>query len=183
MKRYRLIATLWTLVLAASIAAGAAAADNTGILGTWKYQKPCVEADGTSLIGKVGKPIAKKKLVKKIDKAFKKIKLDKRWQSFALTSDGTWEMVVLQQKLRGDYSYDPDTESLVLKCYGIPIKGHAWSKDDRLYVTFDADKLIAVLGFIGGLSRSDKLKELDKLIDNYENVRVGFEFKRVVNEV
>ncbi|MBP5560859.1 MAG: DUF4923 family protein [Muribaculaceae bacterium] len=183
MKRYRIYATLWTLVLAAAFTLGAAAADSNGIIGSWKYQKPCVEADGTSLVGKVGKPIAKKKLSKKIDKAFKKIKLDKRWQSFTLNSDDTWEMVILRQKLTGSYSYDPDTESLVLKFYGVPVRGHAWSKGDRLYVTFDADKLIAVLGFIGGISHSDSLKEIDKLIDNYVNVRVGFEFKRLVSEV
>ncbi len=173
MKHYRLIATLWALVLAC----GFAVAAESDITGTWKYQKPCVEADGTTLMGKVGKPIAKKKLAKKIDKAFKKIKLDKRWQSFSLSADGTWEMVVLRQQLPGNSTYDSESETLVLKFYGFPVRGHAWTKGDRLYVTFAADKLIAVLNVIGGISHSDKLKELDKLVDNYENVKVGFELK------
>jgi len=175
MKHYRFVATLWALMLIWSIAG---AAENN-IVGSWKYEKPCVEADGTTLIAKVGKSIAKKKLVKKLDKAYKKVKLDKRWQSFTLNDDGTWQMVVVQQTIKGNYTYNPDDETLVLKFYGFPVKARTWSKGNRLYVTFHADKLLAMLNVIGDLSRSDSLKDLDKLIDNYENVRVGFEFKSI----
>ena len=45
---------------------------NRLIAGTWQYDKPSVNAQGTSVLGKLGKPLAKSKLKKKLDKAFKK---------------------------------------------------------------------------------------------------------------
>ena len=54
------------------------------VAGTWQYDKPYVHADGSSLIGKLGKPIAKSKLKKNLDKAFKKLKIKKRWNSLTL---------------------------------------------------------------------------------------------------
>ena len=46
-------------------------------------------------------------------------------------------------------------------------------------MAFGADRLLAVLGLLGGLTRSDKLKDLETLVDNFDNVHVGFEFKCV----
>lgn len=180
MGRTRIFCLFLTIVVAGWIAA-LAGTPGGDIVGTWRYDKPCIDARGTTFIGKLGKPIAKKKLAKKINKAFKKIKLDKRWESFTLSDDGTWEIVVARQPLRGTYTYDPELEILTLRPrhLPLPIKSHTWRKDDRLCVAFDADRLLAVLNLLGGLTRSDKLKDLETLVDNFDNVHVGFEFKRV----
>ena len=148
------------------------------VAGEWQYSKPYVHADGTSVIGKLGKPIAKSKLKKGLDKAYKKIKLKKRWSSLTLMPDGNWEMRVLGATLSGSYSYDPEQERLTLRLYGVPMKSHTHRDGKKLYIAFDADRLLVFLRLISGLSHSDTLKALAFLSQNYQNVMVGFEMKQ-----
>ena len=56
------------------------------VAGEWQYSKPYVHAQGTSIVGKLGKPIAKSKLKKNLDKAFKRLKIKNRWNSMTLST-------------------------------------------------------------------------------------------------
>ena len=149
------------------------------VAGTWQYNKPYVHAQGATFIGKLGKPIAKSKLKKKLDKAYKKLKLNKGWSYMTLFTDGTWQMKILGATINGKYSYDPDNETLTLKWKGVPLKSHTHRDNDKLYMAFDADRLIAILRIVGNISHSDALKAIATLSDNYSNVMLGFEMKSI----
>lgn len=147
------------------------------VAGTWQYSKPYVHAQGTTLMGKLGKPIAKSKLKKKLDKAYKKLKINKGWSYMILDSDGTWQMKILGATLGGKYTYDPENETLTLKYHGVPLKSHAHRDGKKLYLAFDADRLIAILRIVGSISHSNSLKAITTLANNYSNVMLGFEMK------
>ena len=147
------------------------------VAGNWQYDKPYVHADGSSLIGKLGKPIAKSKLKKQLDKAFKKLKIKKRWNSLTLTPEGDWELKVLGVPLKGRYSYDSEKQELTLRWIGIPLRSHAHRDGKKLYIAFDTDRLLIILNFISGLSSSETLKAISFLSQNFRNVMVGFEMK------
>lgn len=147
------------------------------VAGEWQYGKPYVHADGTSFIGKLGKPIAKSKLKKGLDKAFKKLKINKRWNSMLLTPDGMWEMRIAGLPLKGKYDYDPVQQQLTLRWNGIPLKSHTHRDGKKLYIAFNTDKLLVILHLISGLSHSETLKALSFLSQNYSNVQLGFEMK------
>ena len=149
------------------------------VAGAWQYSKPYVHAEGTTLMGKLGKPIAKSKLKKKLDKAYKKLKLNKGWSYLILNDDGTWQMKILGATLNGKYTYDPDNERLTLKYRGIPLRSHTHRDKDKLYLAFDADRLIAILRIVGNISHSDALKAIATLSENYSNVMLGFEMKSI----
>ena len=145
------------------------------VAGTWQYNKPYVHADGSSFLGKLGKPIAKSKLKKGLNKAYKKLKINKRWHSMTLNADGTWEMRIVGLPLKGKYDYDPEQEQLTLRWSGIPLKSHTHRDGDKLYIAYDADRLLVFLHIISGMSHSETLKALSTLSQNYRNVMVGFE--------
>ena len=147
------------------------------VAGQWVYSKPYVHADGSSFIGKLGKPIAKSKLKKNLDKAYKKLKLKSRWNSMTLTDDGAWEMRVLGLPLKGRYTYEPSDERLTLKWNGIPLKSHVHREGKKLYIAFDTDRLQMILHLLSGLSHSQTLKSLSFLSQNFSDVMVGFEMK------
>lgn len=149
------------------------------VAGKWQYSKPYVHADGSTFLGRVGKPIAKSKIKKKLNKAYKKLKLKNRWDYLALNDDGTWQMSILGVTTRGKYSYNPEEETLTLKWNGIPLKSHTHRDGDKLYIAFDVDRLLIVLRLIGGLSHSESLNMISALSKNYDNVLLGFEMKRV----
>jgi len=148
------------------------------VSGVWQYNKPYVHADGSSIVGKLGKPIAKNKLKKKLNKVFKKLKINKRWNSMALTADGAWEMRLLGVPLKGKYVYDPEKQNLTLKWKGIPLRSHTYRDGKKLYVAFDTDHLLVIMHVLSGLSHSETLKALSFLSQNFSNVMVGFEMKQ-----
>lgn len=147
------------------------------VAGTWQYDKPYVHAEGSSLIGKLGKPIAKSKLSKNLKKLYKKFKINKRWNSMTLSTDGMWEMRIAGLPLKGRYTYDLESQSLSLKWNGIPLKSHTHRDGKKLYVAFDTDRLLVILHLISGMSHSETLKALSYLSQNFRNVMVGFEMK------
>ena len=152
---------------------------NRAISGTWKYNGPSVGVSGKNLLAGVAKPIAKSKLKKKLKKAFKKIGLDKVRPEFSFNPDGSCSIGVMGKKLKGNYNYNPDTESISIKWHGVPLnaKLHRDGKK-KLHMTFEADKLISLITLMGRFSDSSTIKALTKLLDNYEDVMVGFELKR-----
>ena len=149
------------------------------VAGEWQYSKPYVHADGASVMGKLGKPIAKSKIKKGLDKAYKKLKINKRWSAMTLTGDGQWTMRVLGLSFGGSYAYDPEQEQLTLRWHGIPLKSHTHRDGKKLYIAFDMDRLLVVLSFISGMSSSETLKSLSFLSQNFRNVMVGFEMKEL----
>lgn len=147
------------------------------VAGEWQYDKPYVHADGASVMGKLGKPIAKSKIKKNLDKAYKKMKINKRWSSMTLSDDGEWTMKVLGLSFGGSYTYDPEQQQLTLRWHGIPLKSHTHRDGKKLYIAFDMDRLLVVLSFMSGISSSETLKSLSFLSQNFRNVTVGFEMK------
>lgn len=149
------------------------------VAGVWQYDKPYVHADGASVMGKLGKPIAKSKIKKGLDKAYKKMKIKKRWSTFTLTDDGEWKMKVLGLSFGGSYVYDPEQQELTLRWHGLPLKSHTHRDGKKLYIAFDMDRLLVVLSFMSGISSSETLKSLSFLSQNFRNVTVGFEMKAI----
>ncbi|MBR5726782.1 MAG: DUF4923 family protein [Muribaculaceae bacterium] len=152
---------------------------NRAISGTWKYNGPSVGVSGKNLLAGVAKPIAKSKLKKKLKKAFKKIGLDKVRPEFSFNPDGTCSIGVMGTKLKGNYNYNPDTESISIKWHGVPLnaKLHRDGKK-KLHLTFDADRLLKLISLMGHFSDSTAIKALSTLLDNYDDVMVGFELKK-----
>lgn len=147
------------------------------VAGEWQYDKPYVHADGATVMGKLGKPIAKSKIKKSLEKAYKKMKINKRWSSLTLTEDGEWKMKVLGLSFGGSFDYDMEEEQLTLRWHGIPLKSHTHCDGKKLYIAFDMDRLLVILNFISGMSSSEILKSLSFLSQNFRNVTVGFEMK------
>lgn len=150
---------------------------NKSISGTWQYDKPSVQAQGSSILGKLGKPIAKNKLKKKFDKAFKKLKIKKRFSSLTLSPDGIWTMDISGVKMSGKYTYEPATERLTIKWHGVPMRSIAHRDGKHLHLLFDTDQLLNVLRIISGLSSNETLKAIALLSENYHDVRIGFDLK------
>lgn len=154
---------------------------NRTLAGQWQYDKPSIQAQGTSLIGKLGKPLAKNKLKKKLDKAYKKLKIKQRWSSMTLSEDGHWTMTVVGRKLGGNYFFNPTSGCITLNWHGLTINATAKRENKHLHLLFDTDRLLSIMRLISGLSNNDTLKALAFLSDNYQDVNVGFDLKLAAN--
>ena len=152
---------------------------NLTLQGDWKYNAPSVGVSGKNLLAGIAKPIAKGKLKKKLKNAYKIIGLDKARPQFVFNVDGTCSMKLMGASVKGTYNYNPTTEKITFKWHGVPM--NASLKRDgkkKLQLTFDADKLLNLMSLLGRFSDSSTIKALSTLLDNYEDVMVGFELKK-----
>ena len=152
---------------------------NNTISGQWTYSAPSVDVSGKNLLAGMGKPIAKGKLKKKLKNAYKKIGLDKARPQFTFNEDGSCAIKLLGVSMKGSYNYNPSDEKITLKWRGIPMTARL-KRDGKkkLQLTFDADKLLSLLSLASKVSDSSALKALSFLLDNYQDVMVGFEMKQ-----
>lgn len=152
---------------------------NRAISGTWKYNGPSVGVSGKNVIAGIAKPFAKSKLKKKLKKAYKAVGLDRVRPEFSFSPDGTCAISVMGTKLKGSYNYNPDLETISIKWHGLPMNANLRRDGKKkLHMTFDADKLLSLLSFMGRFSDSKSIKAISDLIDNYDDVMVGFELKK-----
>lgn len=152
---------------------------NNTIKGEWTYSGPSVDVKGKNVLAGLGKPLAKSKLKKKLKEAYKKMGLTKIKPQFAFAPDGTCSIQILGRKVKGTYNYNPDQEKITMKWHGVPVT--AKLKRDgkkKLHLTFDADKLLSLISLVSSFSDSSTVKALGTLIDNYDDVLIGFELKK-----
>ena len=152
---------------------------NRALKGQWTYSGPSVDVSGKNILAGIGKPIAKGKLKKKLKNAYKTLRLDKVKPQFSFDEDGTCTINLLGANLRGTYNYNPSQEKVTFKWHGIPLTARL-KRDGKkkLHLTFDADKLLKLFSLASKVSDSSALKALSFLMDNYDDVMVGFELKK-----
>ena len=147
--------------------------------GEWTYSGPSGDVSGKNVLSSLGKPIAKSKLKKKLKNAFKKIGLNKARPQFSFNEDGTCVIKMLGMSLNGTYNYNPSQEKITFKWHGIPLS--AKLKRDgkkKVHLTFDADKLLKLFSLVSRVSDNSAIKALSFLMENYDDVMVGFELKK-----
>ena len=151
---------------------------NRTISGQWTYNSPSVDVSGKNVLAGLGKPIAKSKLKKKLKNAFKKIGLNKARPQFTFNLDGTCAIKLLGVGVKGTYNYNPSQEKITIKWHGIPLTARLKRDGKKLHMTFDADKLLSLFSLASNVIDSSALKALSTLMDNYDDVMVGFELKK-----
>lgn len=152
---------------------------NATIKGEWTYSGPSVDVSGKNLLAGIGKPFAKGKLKKKLKNAYKKIGLNKAKPQFSFNEDGTCAIKILGKSLNGSYNYNPDTDKITFKWHGIPMSAQLRRDGKKkLHLTFDADRLLSLISMLGRFSDSSAIKALSTLLNNYNDVMVGFELKK-----
>ena len=152
---------------------------NRALKGQWTYSGPSVDVSGKNVLAGIGKPIAKGKLKKKLKNAYKTLRLDKVKPQFSFDEDGTCAINLLGVNLKGTYNYNPRQEKVTFKWHGIPLTARL-KRDGKkkLHLTFDTDKLLKLFSLASKVSDSSVLKALSFLMDNYDDVMVGFELKK-----
>lgn len=151
---------------------------NRTISGQWTYNAPSVDVSGKNVLAGLGKPFTKGKLKKKLKGAFKKMGLNKARPQFTFNEDGTCAIKMLGVGMNATYNYNPSQEKITIKWHGIPLTARLKRNGKKLHMTFDTDKLLSLFSMAGNVIDNSKLKALSMLMDNYDDVMVGFELKK-----
>ena len=113
-----------------------------------------------------------------LNKAYKKLKIKKRWTSLQLNNDGTWVMNVAGNDIKGKYDYNPYRECITLRWHLVSVSADVMRDGKHLHLLFDTDRMLTLMRLISGLSSNETLKALAFLSENYRDVKVGFQLKQ-----
>ena len=70
-------------------------------------------------------------------------------------------------------------DKIQIKWHGMPVSARLKRDGNKkMHITFDADRFLSLLTLAGNFSDNSAIKTLSKLMENYEDVMVGFELKK-----
>ena len=101
--------------------------------------------------------------------------------TFAFAADGTFAAELGKHKLGGTYDYDAATHVVTLhfakgKFDLGSVPGHAYISGTELQLVFPVTRLVELVKSLG--SRISSLAAVTRLLEQYDDVYLGFEFDR-----
>ena len=149
--------------------------------GTWEYVSPAVMLEGDNALKNVAGNVAASEVEKKLQSYCDKIGLKAGTFSYTFNDDNTFTCIFKEKTLKGTYTLQESDKTIQLK-YGnlkiANISAQVVLTHDELALLFNADKLLDFLGILSSLSGSTTLQAINKLTDQYEGFKVGFQLKK-----
>ncbi len=149
--------------------------------GTWEYVSPAVMLEGDNALKNVAGNVAASEVEKKLQSYCDKIGLKAGTFSYTFNDDNTFTCIFKEKTLKGTYTLQESDKTIQLK-YGnlkiANISAQVVLTHDELALLFNADKLLDFLGTLSSLSGSTTLQAINKLTDQYEGFKVGFQLKK-----
>lgn len=149
--------------------------------GTWEYVSPAVMPEGDNALKNVAGNVAASEVEKKLQSYCDKIGLKAGTFSYTFNDDNTFTCIFKEKTLKGTYTLQESDKTIQLK-YGnlkiANISAQVVLTHDELALLFNADKLLDFLGTLSSLSGSTTLQAINKLTDQYEGFKVGFQLKK-----
>lgn len=149
------------------------------VIGTWNYTAPAVKLEGDNALSNIGGSAISATVGDKLEQAFTKVGISSGFCSMTFNEDGTYTMPVKGRQIKGTYTYNSSDHSLTLKVGQsgkVEVKGYAYISGTNLQIVFPINKLTDFMVAIGSSIKS--LNSITKLIEQYENIYLGFEFAK-----
>ena len=152
------------------------------IVGTWKYSQPAVKlTSSTNALSEVAGSAASSTIQSKIKPYYEMVGIKPGACTFVFKEDGTFSSTFGQRTSTGKYTYDGKTNQISLKYdSGIlntkAITAYAYMNGTNLQLGFAVDKLINILTTLG--SNVQSLSTITALLQQYDGVKIGFEFSK-----
>ena len=147
------------------------------IVGTWVYSKPKVAFESENILAQLGSAVASSKLESTLDKQLKKIGFTSGKTTFVFQNDGTCVVTMGTRSIPGTYTYNSKTGQMTIKgALGMSsVTPYVSVMGNEMYVMFEADKLLSVMGAVSSVA---KTTTLSNLLGNYNGVKLGWTLVR-----
>lgn len=151
------------------------------IVGAWRYTGPGIKFEGENLTSQLGGAAIESTVTKQLVKGYELVGIREGASSFDFAGDGTFTAQLGSHELAGSYTFDASTHELALQVSTgkIPlgtIQGRAYLSGTELQLVFPATKLVELIESLG--QKIQALSSVTKLLENYENVYIGFAFSK-----
>ena len=149
---------------------------------TWSYNQPGIKlSSSTNALSDIAGSAATSTLQAKMATYYEKVGIKPGACSFVFKEDGTFTSTFGQKTSGGTFTFNAETNQITLKYdNGLlalgAINAYAYINGSNLQLLFPMDKLLTLLTSLG--SASSQLSTITSLLDNYDSVKIGFEFSK-----
>ena len=138
------------------------------LIGTWDYTAPGVKFESDDTLSDLGGAALSGSVGKQLERAYRMAGIEPGAGTFAFAADGT-------------YDYDAATHVMTLhfakgKFDLGSVPGHAYISGTELQLVFPVTRLVEFVKSLG--SRISSLAAVTRLLEQYDDVYLGFEFDR-----
>lgn len=151
----------------------------TAIQGTWNYKEPAVRFESDDMISNLGSSAIESTITPKLEKAYQFVGIKAGAASFSFRADSTFTATLGKKELKGTYTFDPESHTMQLSFDAkllSSMSAKAYIDGAKLQLVFPVNKLLQLIKSVG--SNISYLQTIIKLLENYENVYLGFGFER-----
>lgn len=158
------------------------------VAGVWKYREPAVTFESDNLLKKAGGAAMAAVIVNKIKPYYDRVNLSQL--QVTLNPDSTFQFVLGRLKLGGTFVHStaqPDGNFFTFKFQALgkigigQIDAELQKTGNRLSMTFDADKLIALLNTVAKLTGRKSIQAAATLLNSYEGLNCGFALDKIAD--
>lgn len=147
------------------------------IIGTWNYNRPCVQFESESLLAKAGGSLIATNVEGKLDSYYKMVGIQPGACKFVLGRDNTMQYTIGGRTMTGTYTYDSTKRTITFKTQlGAKITAYVSVSVNAMALTFDASKFLTLVNTASSLSQN--LSTISSLASNYNGMKIGFTFTR-----
>jgi hypothetical protein len=151
------------------------------LVGTWKYSSPAVSFDSSDVLKNIGGAAASTQIENKLATYYKKLYLT----NVTLTVDSSYNFTMKLKwgSLNGTIAKNDDGtltfnfSALGAYSYGA-INSRATKSGNTLNLTFDAEKLMAMIQAVANYTNNTTLNTATSLLSSYDGIYVGFKLKK-----
>ena len=153
------------------------------IIGTWNYTVPAVKFESENVLSSLGGSAMESSVTSRLEKAYSFVGIKAGAASFTFNEDKTFTAKLgLAKNLSGTYEFDTESHKITLHFSSGLLKnlgsmsGYAYISGKELKLVFPVTKLVNMIRTLG--SKISYLKSISALLENYENVYLGFGFAK-----
>ena len=147
------------------------------LVGTWNYQKPCVQFESENLLAKAGGSIVSNKVEATLESYYQKVGIKPGACKFVFNKDNSLQYTIGSKTYKGSYSFDSNKKTLTITtALGNQVTAYVSIAGTTMGLTFDASKLLTLVNSASAVSSS--LSSISAIASNYSGMKLGFEFSK-----
>lgn len=150
-------------------------------IGTWNYKGTACKFETENLLKKAGGAIVATQVEKQFDEYCNKLGIKENGNCyFTFNEDSTYSAKLGLIKISGKYSYDYQTNELVLSYLrGIgKLKAFPIRSGNRMKLMFDADGFLKLMKTLSTFTKDNSIEILAAMDDMYDGMLLGFDLNK-----
>lgn len=151
--------------------------NQSSLVGTWNYAKPCVQFESQNLLAQAGGTMAATTIENKLATYYQKLGITAGKAQFVFAKDGTLQYTIGGRTMTGKYVFDANSKTVTITTQaGLNIKAYVSISVNQMALTFDASKLLTLVNSASAIS--SKLSNLTAIAGSFSGMKLGFTFSK-----